>query len=306
MIKFNIKKYDYVDSKITGEVQRFRINAPNEKSTFPAGKGKWGLLDWRGEVLVEAIYDKINPFKEHLALTKKGKKYGYLDDRGKIAINFIYDNATDFKNGIALVEKSGISFYIDYLGEKIKKPKFKNEDENKAEIISFKPLWYKKQVSSVKFKTKAAAISTEENETLKKFFDLADTHFKNITAGETSLSNVKEFPVKLSRSKDLAIISIPMAKEARDWLLTKAKKTDINVVLEIAQKIKDTKQFNLHPWFKNEDAVYIVNETDKNWEELEENEKNNADVGSSWPKNINFRNPYYFSMNDEYLFCFQR
>lgn len=301
MIKFNIKKYDYVDSKITGEVQRFRINAPNEKSTFPAGKGKWGLLDWRGEVLVEAIYDKINPFKEHLALTKKGKKYGYLDDRGKIAINFIYDNATDFKNGIALVEKSGISFYIDYLGEKIKKSKFKNEDENKAEIINFKPLWYKKQVSSVKFKTKAATIPDE----ITKFFDLAHEYFKTKEAGKNSLK-AEEFPIKLSRSKDFAMISIPMAKDARDWLLTKAKTTDINVVLAMAKKINRPADFDAYPWFKNEDAAYIVNQTDKNWEELEENERNNANVGSGWPKNINFRNPYYFSVTNEYLFCFQR
>ena len=188
MIRFNIKNYDYVDSKISGEVQRFRINAPDEKSTFAAGKGKWGLLDWRGEELVRAIYDKINPFKEHLALTKKGKKYGYLDDKGRIAVDFIYENGTDFKNGVALVEKSGTSFYIDYLGEKIKKPKFKNEDENKAEIIPFRkdsPLWYKKISNSfdnklsgsfasvsyfkeneegnfVKFKTKAAADNVEQ------------------------------------------------------------------------------------------------------------------------------------------------
>ena len=198
MIRFNIKNYDYVDSKISGEVQRFRINAPDEKSTFAAGKGKWGLLDWRGEELVGAIYDKINPFKEHLALTKKGKKYGYLDDKGRIAVDFIYENGTDFKNGVALVEKSGTSFYIDYLGEKIKKPKFKNEDENKAEIIPFRkdsPLWYKKISNSfvsvlyfkedeedkpIKFKTKIAADEEKSNDLkITQFFAFCLKFFNN-------------------------------------------------------------------------------------------------------------------------------
>lgn len=294
MIKFNIKKYDYVDSKITGEVQRFRINAPNEKSTFPAGKGKWGLLDWRGEVLVEAIYDKINPFKEHLALTKKGKKYGYLDDRGRIAINFIYDNATDFKNGVALVEKSGTSFYIDYLGEKIKKPKFKNEDENKAEIINFKPLWYKKQVSSVKFKTKTATIPDE----ITNFFKLAHEYFETKKTGATSLSSVEKFPIKLSVSPNFRIIFLDGDDSSE------LRETDKNVILEMAKEINSLADFDKYPWFKNEGAVYIGNEYNYDLEELEEDEKNNVNVGSIFPAKKD-RNPYYFSWADKYLFCFK-
>ena len=249
MIRFNIKNYDYVDSKISGEVQRFRINAPDEKSTFAAGKGKWGLLDWRGEELVGAIYDKINPFKEHLALTKKGKKYGYLDDKGRIAVDFIYENGTDFKNGVALVEKSGTSFYIDYLGEKIKKPKFKNEDENKAEIIPFRkdsPLWYKKISNSfvsvlyfkedeedklIKFKTKIAANEEEEesnNLKITQFFAFCLEFFIN-GGDKTSLKSLTSINplVVIDIPSNLKMIELklgPLKGLSEAYLLEKIKK----------------------------------------------------------------------------------
>lgn len=81
MVKFNAlvaeqHKYDYVDSHLSGKVKRFRINNPDEPSTFAAGLGKWGLLNLRNEVVIPAIYDEIWPFREGLALSKKGEKYG--------------------------------------------------------------------------------------------------------------------------------------------------------------------------------------------------------------------------------------
>jgi len=259
MIRFNIKNYDYVDSKISGEVRRFRINAPDEKSTFPAGKGKWGLLDWRGEELVGAIYDKINPFKEHLALTKKGKKYGYLDDKGRIAVDFIYENGTDFKNGVALVEKSGTSFYIDYLGEKIKKPKLKNEDENKAEIIPFRkdsPLWYKKTSNSfvsvlyfkedeedkpIKFKTKIAA-EDNQKKTILQLFLICALAFEN-----------EPRPTMLGDIQEAKVVEIPNNLKTLNINLTELSKTvfDKSTIIALlkedltASVISDIKLSNL-------------------------------------------------------------
>ena len=145
-----------------------------------------------------------------------------------------------------MVEKSGTSFYIDYLGEKIKKPKFKNEDENKAEIIPFRkdsPLWYKKISNSfdnklsgsfasvsyfkeneegnfVKFKTKAAAddkvgLPTEEKQkrTVVQLFLLCAIAFKDSVetiAEETEFNAASNAASKLESDRfNCAAIDAP-------------------------------------------------------------------------------------------------
>lgn len=163
-------RYNFLDPDLSGEVRRFRINSSGETSSFADGEGEWGLVNYQGAEIVRG-FDKINPFKEHLALTKKGEKYGYLNDTGRIAIDFIYDEASNFKNGVAKVEQSGESFYINYLGEKVENVSFNKESR----------IWHKKGNSlvsvfnfekdeSIKFTTKIAADDSKDKEQIVKFF----------------------------------------------------------------------------------------------------------------------------------------
>ena len=79
--------------------------------------GKCGLLDCLGNIVVEPISDDVVSFYEGLAIIKQDKKFGYADSSGKIVIPIIYDNATNFNFGKAEVQLNGETFYINRKGE---------------------------------------------------------------------------------------------------------------------------------------------------------------------------------------------
>ena len=79
--------------------------------------GKCGLLDCLGNIVVEPISDDVVSFYEGLAIIKQDKKFGYIDSLGKIAIPIIYDDAKEFKFGKAEVQLNGETFYINRKGE---------------------------------------------------------------------------------------------------------------------------------------------------------------------------------------------
>lgn len=184
-------RYNFLDPDLSGEVRRFRINSYDETSSFADGEGEWGLVNYQGAEIVRG-FDKINPFKEHLALTKKGEKYGYLNDTGRIAIDFIYDEASNFKNGVAKVEQSGESFYINYLGEKVENVSFNKESR----------IWHKKGNSlvsvfnfekdeSIKFTTKIAADDSKEQ--IAKFFYYCSVVFWDLVPRSSFKKEFEEF-----------------------------------------------------------------------------------------------------------------
>ena len=79
--------------------------------------GKCGLLDCLGNIAVEPISDDVVSFYEGLAIIKQDKKFGYVDSLGKIAIPVIYDDAKEFNFGKAEVQLNGETFYINRKGE---------------------------------------------------------------------------------------------------------------------------------------------------------------------------------------------
>ena len=79
--------------------------------------GKCGLLDCLGNIVVEPISDDVVSFYEGLAIIKQDKKFGYIDSLGKIAIPIIYDDAKAFNFGKAEVQLNGETFYINRKGE---------------------------------------------------------------------------------------------------------------------------------------------------------------------------------------------
>lgn len=81
---------------------------------------KWGLSNFRGELIIEPIYDKVGFFRydertmSHRAKIKLDGLYGYLDLQGIEIIKPIYEAASDFQNGYAKVRKDSVSFVIDF------------------------------------------------------------------------------------------------------------------------------------------------------------------------------------------------
>ncbi len=98
-------------------------------------KGKWGLIDKHGNIVLPLKYAMIDPINEGLSRVNEGEylydseskltgvvgKYGFIDKKGNIVIEPRFDEADPvFTRGITKVEKDGESFYINKKGERVR------------------------------------------------------------------------------------------------------------------------------------------------------------------------------------------
>ena len=58
-------------------------------------------------------------FQEGMACVKKNGKYGFINKKGKLVVNAIYDNAFSYENGLAYVAKGSNAYFIDKTGKKV-------------------------------------------------------------------------------------------------------------------------------------------------------------------------------------------
>jgi hypothetical protein len=65
--------------------------------------GKWGLVDFEGNILSPFEYDAIENFYEGLAVFNKNDKYGYLNLKGKEQFSAQFDFADWFVSGVSFV-----------------------------------------------------------------------------------------------------------------------------------------------------------------------------------------------------------
>lgn len=66
-------------------------------------KGKWGFVDVKGEVMIEAQFDDALSFFQHLAAVKQGDNWGYINKKGQIVIQPAFAEVRSFYNGSAPV-----------------------------------------------------------------------------------------------------------------------------------------------------------------------------------------------------------
>ena len=83
-----------------------------------------GLVDSRGKVLLEPIYDYIGWFSEGLAVIKKDGKAGYINAKGEFVLPMVYEDAGAFSEGFAAAKRGNKWGYIDLNGQWVIKPQF--------------------------------------------------------------------------------------------------------------------------------------------------------------------------------------
>lgn len=131
---------------------------PYEKSVLKyADKGKYGLIDFQGNIVVKAKYDEINSFEynEGLLLVKKDGKYGIMNINGAIVVNEKYDkiisdgyyqDEQQYRNSgfiVAIGSENNYKYgYIDRQGKQVLKEKFDQLDRleipsNDVYIVAF-------------------------------------------------------------------------------------------------------------------------------------------------------------------------
>ena len=84
-------------------------------------KGISAFATRNGNRITSLDFDYITDFSEGLARVGVfGRGYGFINKKGKLVIPAIYENADDFKNGTAIVKRNGERYYIDKTGKETK------------------------------------------------------------------------------------------------------------------------------------------------------------------------------------------
>ena len=94
------------------EDKRFNIRYIKQYSP----KGKYGIIDSSGNIIVDYQYDFIYPFDHGQAVVVNGNQMGVIDELGSVIIPVIYDKIEDFHEGLALVVLGGQMGVIDRNG----------------------------------------------------------------------------------------------------------------------------------------------------------------------------------------------
>ncbi|MDQ3111753.1 MAG: WG repeat-containing protein [Bacteroidota bacterium] len=108
------------DKKLTGEsnFHNGRVRVKN--------KGKVGMVDSTGKIIVPFEFDDILPFENGLAPVKKKDKWGFIDTKNKLVIPYKYDNAGTFNDGLAFVNSEELNGAINVKQKEIIKPQFES------------------------------------------------------------------------------------------------------------------------------------------------------------------------------------
>ena len=95
-----------------------------------SSKGKYGIIDRNGAIVVEPKFDRIGSvaegFSEGLATVTVNNKQGFINTRGEIVIEPKFDQVKKFSGGLATVrvEKDGKWGAIDRWGNMVIEPQF--------------------------------------------------------------------------------------------------------------------------------------------------------------------------------------
>ena len=93
------------------------ISDKEDYSSMIASDKKYGLMNYKGKVIVEPQYDYLENFSEGLAAVEKDGKWGFIDKKGREVIPLKFDSAGDFKNGVARVYLKGLAGNVNKQGK---------------------------------------------------------------------------------------------------------------------------------------------------------------------------------------------
>lgn len=98
-----------------------------EEKLFPVlKKGKFGFMNGKGDLVIDAEYEFVSVFSSGLAAAYKNNQFGFIDKNNNVIIDFIFDEVQDFKQGRAVVEVDGLFGWINTTGSYILPPVFED------------------------------------------------------------------------------------------------------------------------------------------------------------------------------------
>lgn len=111
----NYSQYRRGDFYILKDDSRFNKNNIYREKDLP--KGKYGIIDSCGNIIVDFEYDSISPIEDDLAIVVKGAQMGVINEFGSIIVPVSYDIIEEFIDGYASVKCGNKWGIIDASGD---------------------------------------------------------------------------------------------------------------------------------------------------------------------------------------------
>lgn len=104
---------------------------------------KAGLINTKGDFIIDPIYDGINEFKEMRAIFNLNNYMGVMDEKSKILTSKKYAFISDYSNGMALISVTSSDGnsrygYIDLNGNEIISPQYLSANDFKDDVALVK------------------------------------------------------------------------------------------------------------------------------------------------------------------------
>ena len=93
---------DQIDKKILAQYDKYET-VDSLKVARVYKNGNWGLIDYKGNILLPIEYQGVGAFCEYMTWIQKDNKVGYINNKGEIKIATQYDGGRAFHNGQTLV-----------------------------------------------------------------------------------------------------------------------------------------------------------------------------------------------------------
>lgn len=115
----------YIDDKesILQVPQGYSVGcAFSEGVAIVSQRFSFGVIDTKGDLLLDHLPLTTNFFKDGLLAIKSEHQYQYINIHGEVVIEQAFDGAYSFSNGIAMVDIKGRTSFIDKSGRLLYKP----------------------------------------------------------------------------------------------------------------------------------------------------------------------------------------
>lgn len=98
-----------------------------EEGVFAMKDGKsWTLTDTKGKPLGKQEFDQVQKSAQGMLAVKKGKKWAYVNVRGELVLPFVFEEADGFQDKMAVVKKAGKYGVVDVKGKFIVNPEYES------------------------------------------------------------------------------------------------------------------------------------------------------------------------------------
>jgi hypothetical protein len=127
-IKGKLKIFDNNGREYVSEIYNYTGLYSEEMATIRNGKGYFGVVNAKLEIVVPCIYEVIGKFENGVSIVTKNGKIGLINKKGSEIIPCIYDYINSFNDGLAFFGKDEKNGVINTSGDIIRPCTLSNEE----------------------------------------------------------------------------------------------------------------------------------------------------------------------------------